>query len=320
MKGCIDAVFFLFAIGIASGQMPGQRPLAAFASGKSVFLVSSSGEVDSTIKLPVKVGEFSFSPDLKKLVVITPHPDESGGKMYLYSLESKQLQRIPDHSLGSQSDRAEVYSEPQFSEDGAKLFFNTHPQAKGDLAETNGPIAEVDIKSLRAKAVESTRGVITGGFLLSPDRLNFLLWDEEKVVDTNGATLFNLHDFKIEEPFKWALDDARIGNGCVLYRAGKSSTPRIKGETSYFVLNLKSLSSASASKVVGLSDKELEGVVSYRFPYAIVKSTQELTGDLGSGYFLITPGGTRTKLTSAKAEVVQILPHKLPEDLPTQCR
>ncbi|MDR3676647.1 MAG: hypothetical protein P4N24_14235 [Acidobacteriota bacterium] len=320
MKSDIGAWIFLLAVSAASGQTPSQMPLAAFSSGNSVFLVSKVGEIVSNIKLPIKVGELSFSPDLKKLVVITPHPDESGGKMYLYSLASKRLQRIPAHAVVPASASSEVYSEPQFSEDGATLFFNTHPQAEGDLAETNGPLAELDLKSLRAKAVESTTGLITDGFLLSPNGRELLLWDEEKVIDTNGTTLFDLHDFKLQAPFKWALDEAWIGNGCVLYRAGKSATPRIKGETSYFVLNLKSLSSASASKVVGLSDKELEGVVSYRFPYAIIKGTQDSAGDLGSGFVLVSPGGTRTRLATAGAAVVQILPNKLPANFPSECR
>lgn len=294
--------------------------MAAFSAGNSVFLVSKAGEVVSTIKLPVKVGEFAFSPDLKKLIVVTLHPDESGGKMYLYSLASKQLQRIPAHAVLSNSARTEVYSEPQFSEDGTRLFFNTHPQAEGDLTDTNGPIAELDLKSLRARALESTIGPITDGFLLSPNGREFLLWDEEKVIDTNGTTLFDLHDFPLGNSFKWALDVAWVGNRCVLYQAGKSASSRIKGETSYFVLQLKGLKSVGASTIIGLSDKELEGVVSYRYPYAVVKSPQDSAGNRGSGYFLVSPGGTHTKLTLGDATFVQVIPNALADDLPAECK
>jgi hypothetical protein len=320
MNNGMGAWLLLLVVGAACGQTHSQAPVAAFSSGNSVSLVSKAGGVVSTINLPVKVGEFAFSPDLKKLVVVTPHPDESGGKMYLYSLASKQLQRIPAQAVITKSASSEVYSEPQFSEDGARLFFNTHPQAEGDLTDTNGPIAELDLTSLRARTLESTSGLITDGFLLSPSGREFLLWDEEKVIDTNGTTQFDLHDFPLDNSFKWVLDVAWVGNRCVLYQAGKSASSRIKGEISYYVLQLKSLKSVGSSTIIGLSDEELEGVVSYRYPYAVIKSKEDSAGNRGSGYFLVFPGGTRTRLTSRDATVVQVLPNTLAADLPAECK
>jgi len=61
----------MIVVATVRGQAPGSRPLAAFNSGDPVVLVSKTGEAVSTTKLPIKVGEFSFSPDLKKLVVIS---------------------------------------------------------------------------------------------------------------------------------------------------------------------------------------------------------------------------------------------------------
>jgi hypothetical protein len=320
MKNGIGALVFLFVVATASCQTRGPVPLAAYSSGDSVFLVSKVGEVISTIKLPVKVGEFSFSPDLKKLVVVTLHPDGAGGKMYLYSLASKQLQRIPVQAVVTESAKSEVYSEPQFSDDGTKLFFNTHPQVEGDLAETSGPIAELDLKSLRARVLESTTGLITDGFLLSPSGRELLLWDEEKVIDTNGTTLFDLHAYPLDESFKWVLDVAWIGNSCVLYQAGKSANSSIKGEISYFILNLKTLESAGTVKTLGLSNRELNGLDSYRFPYAMVKEATDAAGNRGAVCFLVSPGGTRTKLASGNAHGVQIIPNQLADNLPSECR
>jgi hypothetical protein len=310
----------VLVVATASCQTSEPVPVAAFSSGNSVVLVSKTGRTISTIKLPFSVGEFSFSPELKKLVVVTMHPDGAGGKMYLYSLASKQLQRIPLHAVVPESASSEVYSEPQFSEDGTELFFNTHPQAEGDLYETSGPIAELDLKSLRAKALESTIGLLTDGFMLSPNGRGFLLWDEGKVVDTNGTTLFDLHDFHLVESFQGALDEAWIGNSCVLYQAWKSANPRIKGKVSYFVLNLKTLKSTTALRTLGLSDGELDGLVSYGYPYAIVKSTGDSDGNRGGEYLLVSPAGTHTKLTSGDPTAFQILPSTVKNNLLAECR
>ncbi|MGB0065025.1 MAG: hypothetical protein WBP85_11320 [Terracidiphilus sp.] len=320
MRCGIVAVVLTCFVSAATGQTSGPKPAAAFSSGNSIVLVSKAGETISTIKLPVGVGEFSFSPDLKELAVVVPHHDKSGGKMYLYSLESRRLQPIPAQSVSPGSAKSEVYSEPQFSSDGTKLFFNTHPQAEGDLYETSGPIAELDLKSLRARAFQWSSGLVTDGFLSSPNGREFLLWDEEKVIEPNGTTLFDLRDFSLDAAFKWALDVAWIGNSCILYQAGKSPNSRVKGEISYFVLQLKSLKSFSAPKIIGLSDKELAGVVSYRYPYAVVKSTTDSVANQRPEYFLISPDGTRTKLTLGDATVARVLPSDLSDDLPTACR
>jgi hypothetical protein len=240
--------------------------------------------------------------------------------MYLYSVASKQLQRIPLRAVVPESARLEVYSEPQFSADGRELFFNTHPQAEGDLAETNGPIAELDLKSLRARAIASTIGLLTDGFLLSPNGRDFLLWDEGKVIDTHGATIFDFHDFQLEKPFKWALDVAWIGNSCVLYQAGKSQDSRFKGDLSYFVLNLRTLKSDNAIKVLGITNEELEGLVSYEFPDAVIQSTVASGGDRESGIFLISKNGKRQKVAPKSATNIQAFADDLKGDLPTECR
>lgn len=320
MKNAILALTLLVMTATAYCQMSGPRPLVAYSTGNSVVLVSKAGEVVSAIKLRIKVGEFSFSPDLKKLVIVTPHPHESGGKMYLYSLESRQLRRIPVEAVLPQSARAEVYSNPQFSAGGTKLFFSTHPQAKGDVYETSGPIAQLDLKSLRAKVLPWTIDVFTDDPMLSPNGREFFLPDEGHVVDTNGTTVFDLHGFRLEKPFKWVRDEAWVGNSCVLYQAGESSDPSIKGAISYFVLDLKTLKSTGPLKTLGLSDSELDGLVSYRFPYAIVKNSADLTGTPGAAYFLVSPGGTRTKVAPGDAAVVRVLPHNRNDDLPTECR
>jgi hypothetical protein len=166
-------------------------------------------------------------------------------------------------------------------------------------------------------------GLLTDGALMSPNGREILLWDEEKVIDTKGTTLYDIHDLQLDDSFHWALDMAWIGNSCVLYEAGKDSDhyshSYLKDQISFFVLDLKSLKSTSASEVLGLSDKELDGLVSYRFPYAVVKSTPDSAGR-GPGYFLISPGGKHTKLMSRDANMVEILLDETPEELPTECR
>jgi hypothetical protein len=320
MNSHIAALALAIAVGTASCQTSSPVPLVGISLGNSVVLISKSGKVISTIRLPIKVGEFSFSPDFKEFAVVSPHPDTAGGKMYLYSMASKQLRRIPLRAVVPESTRLEVYSEPQFSADGRELFFNTHPQADGDLAETNGPIAELDLKSSRARAIASTIGLLTDGFLLSPNGREFLLWDEEKVVDTNGATIFDLHDFQLEETFKWALDIAWIGNSCVLYQAGKSQNSRIKSDLSYFVLNLRTLKSDNAIKVLGIANEELEGLVSYNFPNAVIQSTATSADDRESGVFLISKNGKRQKVAPKSATNIQVFADELKEDLPAECR
>jgi len=316
----MTALIFLLIVASASGQTHSVGPVAAYSKGNSVYLVSTAGEVVSTIKLPITVGEFSFSPDLKTLVVITPHPGEAGGRMYLYSSAAGRILRIPAHALMPGSGGSEVYSDPQFSADGAELFFNTHPQAKGDLYETSGPIAELDLKTLRAKVLPWTIEVFTDDPMLSPNGRQFDLPDEEIVVGTNGTTLFDLHSFQLEEPFKWAFDEAWIGNSCVLYQAGTSARYPLKGETAYFVLDLKTLKSTGTLKILGLSNEELRGLVAYRFPYAIIKGKADVAGTQGAAYFLVSPGGARTKVALGDAAEVEVLPNDLTGDVPAGCR
>lgn len=327
----VEAFILVAAIAAARCQTSGPVPAVAFASGNSILLVSKTGETISTIKLPIRVGEFAFSPDLRRLVVVSLHPgDESGGKMYLYTPESKQIQRIPAQAVSPEESRSEVYSDPQFSPDGSKLLFIAHPQAGGDLFETSGPIAELDVKSFRARVLPSTTGSATtgpddtDGAKLSPNGREILLWDLGIAIDTKGTILFDLHDFQLDESFHWASDVAWVGNSCVLYKAGKLAShyshPYLKDQISFFVLHLKNLKSTSASETLGLSDRQLDGLVAYRYPYALIKSAADAAGNRGEEYFLVSSGGMRTKVAPGSAAIVQILPNNAKDDSPSECR
>ena len=129
-----------------------------------------------------------------------------------------------------------------------------------------------------------------------------------------------MHDFQLEDSFKWARDVAWIGNSCVLYKAGKQTNPYLKDQISFFVLDLKSLKSTSASATLGLSDKEFYGLVSYRYPYAVIKSAPDSEGNPRPEYFLVSPSRTRTKLEVGTAPVVQVLPSNATDNLSAACK
>ena|ERR1039457_3985141 len=140
------------------------------------------------------------------------------------------------------------------------------------------------------------------------------------VTDTNAQTLYDLHDMQLEPTFVWARDVAWVGNGCVLYEAGKSTNRYLRTPTSYFVFNLKSGKSTTAFDALGISDKALEGLVAYNFPNTIVKNVVNSAHDVGLGYSLISQDGTRTSLGLEHPSEVQLLADLQADGLPTECK
>jgi len=123
---------------------------------------------------------------------------------------------------------------------------------------------------------------------------------------------------RLDDSLTWAHDVAWIGNDCVLYQAGKGTNPFVRNAISVF--NIKTGKSLGALEVLGLSDQALDGLVSYNYPNAIVKSVVYSQYDVTMVYSLVSPDGTRTSLKLEDPSAVQLLPDKQMDDMPSECK
>ena len=304
------------------GQATKSKPEIAYSSGDFVILTSKEGKILRSIRLPVRIAEFSISPDLKSIAFVASHRGEAGGKMYLYWPATNQLKQIPSRPVFASS--KEVYSDPQFSRDGSKLLLVAHPQGEGDLFETSGPVVLLDLKSLKATTLSSTRGgrlgpVDTSEPRLSPNGRKILLWGAMTVLDLEGKQLRDLQGVQPQGSFTWSRAVEWIGDTCVLYQAGKGENSYLRGPISLFVLNLNNGKTSGILDVLGLSDEALEGLVSYNYPNAIVKNVKYSTYDVSIQYSLVSQDGTRTALSLDNPALVQLLSGNNDNELPTAC-
>ncbi|MGD0842127.1 MAG: hypothetical protein ABSA32_13310 [Candidatus Acidiferrales bacterium] len=125
---------------------------------------------------------------------------------------------------------------------------------------------------------------------------------------------------RLDDSLTWAHDVAWIGNDCVLYQAGKGTNPFVRNAISVFIFNIKTGKSLGALEVLGLSDQALDGLVSYNYPNAIVKSVVYSQYDVTMVYSLVSPDGTRTSLKLEDPSAVQLLPDKQMDDMPSECK
>ncbi|HEY1209096.1 MAG TPA: hypothetical protein VGE85_06995 [Terracidiphilus sp.] len=336
MNRIISYVILGILISTVMGQHPSHRPALAYSKGDTVVLASINDETIKTIKTPIDIGEFSISPDLKNLILIPSHPGKYGAKMYLYKVESKELIQIPKNSINAAPGKSGIYSDPQFSPDGSRVLFVAHSQAEGDLVEGSGPLAVLDMKSLHATVLQSTSNIdglgpdFANNPKWSPDGKNILINFEGSmaITEQDGKSLRDLSDLPphisyTKSPFTWNKGINWIGNNCVFYQAGNDQNMINQSGMSFFVFNIKNGENYESAKVLGLTNKELDGLYSYVYPNAIVMQTKP--ADRGYewrivGYILVTRDGVRSKLKFDGYSTVQLLQRNVVSELPSECK
>jgi Tol biopolymer transport system component len=316
MRKIIGLIFVFAALANAQGQTKPPLPVIAYSSGNDVVLISWEGKPIKTIKLPIEVGEFAIAPDQKSLAVIPPHDGKHGAKMFLFTVATRKLVTIPSQTIDKEAGADEVYSEPQFSADGTKLLFATHAQADGDIVEGSGPLAILDLKTLRAKAIAATTRIGAG-----PDFLSHPRWDSAgrqvlmniedtlAVVDTQANSMRRLDHEVLENLLDWTAGVSWIGTNCIFYESGSAPT---RAKSTFLILDLKTSKNYPAEKILGLSNDELRGVASFSLPYGVAKKND--------GLALLTSGGKTESLSVPKVTTVQLIPPASGGDIPAECR
>jgi len=304
------------ALASVSGQEKQTLTTIAYSSGNSVVLTASNGKPIKTFKLPIPVGEFSIAPDQKSIALIPTHAkNKYGAKMYLFSVTTGKLTTIPLQPVDKGAGAGEVYSEPRFSPDGKKLLFVTHAQADGDIIEGSGPLAILDLKTLQAKPLQP-KTQIDG----SADFLSRPMWDLKgrqilvniedtlAVIDVQANSIRRLDHEVLDNFLDWSTGIGWIGTNCILYEMG---TARTSADSSFFVLDLKTGKHFPSGQVPGLSKTDLRGLVSFTFPFALIKKNDR---------FVLTTSERTDSLSLPASATVQLISKPDEEGIQDECK
>lgn len=133
----------------------GDVPAVAYESNGVVHTATATGHNLKAMTTSLSIGSFAISPDAGA-VVFTPLPkkrDLYGGQLFLLRDSSKPelLTRGPYYNKSRRP--AEVYSDPDYAPDGARVVFSIHSQPTGDLVEASGPFAILELKTKKGDGV-----------------------------------------------------------------------------------------------------------------------------------------------------------------------
>jgi hypothetical protein len=249
-----------------------ENPVAAFAIGQTLTLVTSEGRVAKEIPLKGPVYDFALSNDQKLLVTVSPDA-EHGGNLTLVDLRSRTQTRLtsgPLYFRHLNTDESEVYADLQFSPDGNSIVFGIHGNTNtdgNDAEENSGPFAIYDIASYKTRILKSTTNIDGQGAcsewnpMWSPDgkRILFNCEDGAFITDAQGTTLRNLRMGTDKEALTSAV--AWVGNGCVLYvQSHTNASPSDQEHDGIRLFNLRTSLSQISTVLPSLPKQSLGGL------------------------------------------------------------
>ena len=255
MKICPCVV--LCIVSVASLLGAEAPPDVAYSVNGVLFFATRSGAVMRTIRTRLPIRDFTVSPDLERVIFISKDATDWGGPLYLFDAKANTVQLLtagPYWLKRNTKAAREVYSDPDFSPDGAKVVFAIHTTPSGDLVEASGPLASMNLKTRQVKVLRSTTEFDSVGPAFanhpswSPDGTHILVSFEIgfSLVPPNGSTIRSIEPQQLPEESDWDTGFGWLGNGCVLYGFGHDGM--VQGAA---VLHLSSGRSNPISSLLG---------------------------------------------------------------------
>jgi len=267
----------------ACGQSA-DEPVAAFASGTALTLVTPSGRVAQEIRLDHPVYDFALSKDRRLLVAASPDTP-NGGNLSLIDLRSHTQTRMTDGHLYFRhlnKGETEVYADLQFSPDGKKVVFGIHGNTNddgNDAEENSGPFAIYDIASHKIRVLKSTERIDGQGACSEWNPMwsqngKWILFNCEDgafITDALGATLRDLKLGTDREALTAAV--SWVGNGCVLYVQSHTDASTLdQGQDGIRLFNLRTSESQISTVLPSLPKESLAGLRESSSEAAIMQS------------------------------------------------
>lgn len=258
-------------LGQARGADAVARPAVAYTHDGALYLASESGQVLKKIGVPVPIGDFAISPDLKTVVFASAVPGEAGGPFLILDVPSGAIDPMMSdpyfNDASVAGDLAEFYTDPEFSPDGKRVVFATHAAGQGSDVHTSGPLAILNLAAREVSILKST--VASDGFPYghmrnphwSPDGRQILGNIEGRAfvtdVDGPGLTEVMIPESEYNQSANsygmYAI--GWLGTGCVLYQAGEESE-----RDPARVLQLRTQMTSPAAAMLQLPEDALRGL------------------------------------------------------------
>ena len=261
------SLFAMAALGVACGQ-PASPVVVGIATGPTLSLYDANGGVVKRIDLGKPVAGFALSPAQSQLVIVSPER-EHGGALYLVDLNTGSRRKLTAGPFVFQHlnpNEREVYDGPAFSPDGRSLVFAVHGDQPGDgndAEENSGPLAILDLRTLKPRVLKATNNIDGEGPCSesdpkwSPDGKWILFNCETGAFLTNVAGTV-LRDLKIDPSDGYSSAIGWVGGNCVLYEQTPESD---RNAERHFLLNLATGRSVDAAAPLRFPKKEVVGLM-----------------------------------------------------------
>jgi hypothetical protein len=251
-----------------------QKPAVIYADGNAIVFLAADGKVVQRIATNAEAESIAFSPVSGRLVIQTK--GEWGGGLFLVDRATGKLQKLltrplyfkplPKKERDPENEKEnEVYADPEFDRSGNLLVFAVHDSGPGawDAVLASGPLAVLDLRTLKAHILESTLLKDQEGPAYSndphwsPDQ-SHILWDHEagsELADAEGKAskdISNWFDLKESEQ---GYAECWLDDHSILYAVYPGSALPVR----FSVLDLATRKSRSAAEVLGLGPENLDG-------------------------------------------------------------
>jgi dipeptidyl aminopeptidase/acylaminoacyl peptidase len=327
MKNHVQAILFVL-LALSCAQLRSQssgdgKPAVAYSYKGILYLTTESGRPLKAVKTKLSIGEFTVSPD-ERFVVFSPprDPEVTGGPLWLLTIATGALERLPPDPFYNDTHgkkQIEFYADPEFSPTGESVVFVVHGRRTGDLVQTKGPVALIDLETHKVRILKDSLGSdgLPLGFASdlhwSPDGKRILLNYEgnSSITDVDGTKLTDLVIPETEvsrSSLSYGMHALNwLGSRCVLYQAGDDPE---RDPTR--VLNLSTGKTTGAAKVLNLPEQPLRGVLAFSGQLWVRRYASRYRVD-GPSISWLVPGDSATTH-------VRILRRSNEDSIPAGCK
>jgi WD40-like Beta Propeller Repeat len=320
------ALFVLLAL--AGEQLWGQssgngKPAVAYSYKGVLYLATESGHPLKAVRTTLPIGDFAVSPDGKLVVFSPPRSSRlTGGPLWILNVATGALERMPTdpfYNAAPDKNQTEFYADPAFSPTSDSVVYAAHGRATGDLVQTRGPVAVMDVKTKQVRILKDSLGNdgLPLGFASdlhwSPDGERILLNYEGSASITvpDGTKLTDLvipeNEIK-RSPLSYGMHAISwLGSKCILYQAGDDPE---RDPTR--VLNLSTGKTSSAAELLNLPEQSLRGVLAFSGQLWVRRYGSRYRVD-GRSISWLVPGDSATAH-------VRILRESSEDSIPTECK
>lgn len=212
----------------------------AYAKDGVLYLADSAGRQVRAIKTQISICDFAISPSAASVVFVPCDNSDYGGPLYLLDINSNAVQKLtvgPYWQVANDTPVHEVYSDPEYSPDGASIVFTVRKipvKGHADLVEASGPLAIMRLRTREVHLLKSTLDFGGNGPAFanqphwSPDGTKILVSFETgfAILPTTGTTIQMLEPEPLPGNADWSTAFSWAGSRCILFGAGHNGVVR----------------------------------------------------------------------------------------------